>query len=180
MIIARVRRQRLAVHPTRRILAESIRWYRDNILLRGFRDISLNHRFVLVTLLDNRWQFKIKWTPSIKFQMEGQGRSTCLSASDRGLWKWTGRLGSQLAKTRSPFLGYWAFNNFLLVKIMSHTKEFEFFFGIQSELHHSKMTMFANDMASYCHENSPNNLQSKLNADLAAILHLGYMTISWH
>ena len=103
MIIARVRRQRLAVHPTRRILAESIRWYRDNILLKGFRDISLNHRFVLVTLLDNRWQFKIKWTPSIKFQMEGQGRSTCLSASDRGLWKWTGRLGSQLAKTRGAY-----------------------------------------------------------------------------
>ena len=41
--------------------------------------------------------------------------------------------------------------------------------GIQSELQHSKMTMFADDMAFYCHENSPTNLQSKLNADLAAI-----------
>ena len=40
--------------------------------------------------------------------------------------------------------------------------------GIQSELQHSKMTMFADDMAFYCHENSPTNLQSKLNADLAA------------
>ena len=38
--------------------------------------------------------------------------------------------------------------------------------GIQSELQHSKMTMFAGDMAFYCHENSPTNLQSKLNADL--------------
>ena len=64
---------------------------------------------------------------------------------------------------------------------MSHTKEFEFFFGIQSEVHHSKMTMFANDMASYCHENSPNNLQSKLNADLAAItswLHDNKLTLN--
>ena len=41
--------------------------------------------------------------------------------------------------------------------------------GIQSELQHSKMTMFADDMAFYCHGNSPINLQSKLNADLAAI-----------
>ena len=42
--------------------------------------------------------------------------------------------------------------------------------GIQSELQHSKMTMFADDMAFYCHdENSPINLQSKLNTDLAAI-----------
>ena len=41
--------------------------------------------------------------------------------------------------------------------------------GIQSELQHSKMTMFADDMVFYCHENSPTNLQSKLNADLAAI-----------
>ena len=40
--------------------------------------------------------------------------------------------------------------------------------GIQSELQHSKMTMFADDMVFYCHENSPTNLQSKLNADLAA------------
>ena len=40
--------------------------------------------------------------------------------------------------------------------------------GIQFELQHSKMTMFADDMAFYCHENSPTNLQSKLNADLAA------------
>ena len=30
------------------------------------------------------------------------------------------------------------------------------------------MTMVADDMAFYCHENSPTNLQSKLNADLAA------------
>ena len=49
--------------------------------------------------------------------------------------------------------------------------------GIQSELQHSKMTMFADDMAFYCHENSPTNLQSKLNADWQ-LLHLGYMTIS--
>ena len=41
--------------------------------------------------------------------------------------------------------------------------------GIQFELQHSKMTMLADDMAFYCHENSPTNLQSKLNADLAAI-----------
>ena len=34
--------------------------------------------------------------------------------------------------------------------------------GIQSELQHSKMTMFADDMVFYCHENSPTNLQSKL------------------
>ena len=31
------------------------------------------------------------------------------------------------------------------------------------------MTMFADDMEFYCHKNSPTNLQSKLNADLAAI-----------
>ena len=31
------------------------------------------------------------------------------------------------------------------------------------------MTMFADDMAFYCHENSPTHLQSKLNTDLAAI-----------
>ena len=31
------------------------------------------------------------------------------------------------------------------------------------------MTMFADDKALYCHEDSPTNLQSKLNADLAAI-----------
>ena len=41
--------------------------------------------------------------------------------------------------------------------------------GIQFELQHSKMTMLADDMAFYCHENSPTNLQSKLNADLAAV-----------
>ena len=41
--------------------------------------------------------------------------------------------------------------------------------GIQSELQHSKITMFADYMAFYCHENSPTDLQSKLNADLAAI-----------
>ena len=40
--------------------------------------------------------------------------------------------------------------------------------GIQFELQHSKMTMLADDMAFYCHENSPTNLQSKLNADLVA------------
>ena len=34
--------------------------------------------------------------------------------------------------------------------------------AIQSELQHSKMTMFADNMAFYCHENSPTNLQSKL------------------
>ena len=53
--------------------------------------------------------------------------------------------------------------------------------GIQSELQHSKMTMFADDMAFYCHENSPTNLQSKLNADLAAItswLHDNKLTIN--
>ena len=41
--------------------------------------------------------------------------------------------------------------------------------GIQSVLQHSKMTMFADYMAFYCHESCPNDLQSKLNADLAAI-----------
>ena len=41
--------------------------------------------------------------------------------------------------------------------------------GIQSVLNHSKMTMFADDMAFYCHDNSSTNIQSKLNADLAAI-----------
>ena len=53
--------------------------------------------------------------------------------------------------------------------------------GIQSELQHSKMTMSADDMAFYCHENSPSNLQSKLNADLAAItswLHDNKLTIN--
>ena len=53
--------------------------------------------------------------------------------------------------------------------------------GIQSELQHSKMTMFADDMAFYCHENSPSNLQSKLNADLAAItswLHDNKLTLN--
>ena len=33
--------------------------------------------------------------------------------------------------------------------------------GIQSELQHSKMTMFADDMVFYGDENSPTNLQSK-------------------
>ena len=32
------------------------------------------------------------------------------------------------------------------------------------------MTMFADDMAFYCHENFPTNMQSNLNADLAAII----------
>ena len=53
--------------------------------------------------------------------------------------------------------------------------------GIQSVLQHSKMTMFADDMAFYCHENSPTNLQSKLNADLAAItswLHDNKLTLN--
>ena len=52
---------------------------------------------------------------------------------------------------------------------------------IQSELQHSKMTMFTDDMAFYCHENSPINLQSKLNADLAAItswLHDNKLTLN--
>ena len=45
----------------------------------------------------------------------------------------------------------------------------------------SKMTMFADDMVFYCHENSPTNLQSKLNADLAAItswLHDNKLTLN--
>ena len=53
--------------------------------------------------------------------------------------------------------------------------------GVQSELQHSKMTMFADDMAFYCRENSPTNLQSKLNADLAAItswLHNNKLTLN--
>ena len=53
--------------------------------------------------------------------------------------------------------------------------------GIQFELQHSKMTMLADDMAFYCHENSPTNLQSKLNADLAAItfwLHDNELTLN--
>ena len=53
--------------------------------------------------------------------------------------------------------------------------------GIQSELQHSKMTMFADDMAFYCHESSPTNLQSKLNADLATItswLHDNKLTLN--
>ena len=41
--------------------------------------------------------------------------------------------------------------------------------GIQSELQHSKMTMFADDMVFYCYENSPTNLQSTLKAFLATI-----------
>ena len=31
--------------------------------------------------------------------------------------------------------------------------------GIQSVPKHSRMTMFADDMAFYCHENSPTDLQ---------------------
>ena len=53
--------------------------------------------------------------------------------------------------------------------------------GVQSELQHSKMTLFADDMVFYCHENSPTNLQSKLNADLAAItswLHDNKLTLN--
>ena len=53
--------------------------------------------------------------------------------------------------------------------------------GIQSELQHSKMTLFADGMAFYCHENLPTNLQSKLNADLAAItswLHDNKLTLN--
>ena len=53
--------------------------------------------------------------------------------------------------------------------------------GVQSELRHSKMTMFADDMAFYCRENSPTNLQSKFNADLAAItswLHNNKLTLN--
>ena len=53
--------------------------------------------------------------------------------------------------------------------------------GIQSVLKHSRMTMFAEDMAFYCHENSPTDLQLKLNADLAAItswLHDNKLTLN--
>ena len=53
--------------------------------------------------------------------------------------------------------------------------------SIQSELQHSKMTMFADDIVFYCHENSPTNLQSNLNADLAAItswLHDNKLTLN--
>ena len=53
--------------------------------------------------------------------------------------------------------------------------------GIQSVLKHSRMTMFADDMAFYCHENSPTDLQLKLNADLAAItswLHDNKLTLN--
>ena len=45
--------------------------------------------------------------------------------------------------------------------------------GIQSELQHSKTTMFADDMAFYCHENSPSNLQFKLNADFSQFMQEG-------
>jgi len=41
--------------------------------------------------------------------------------------------------------------------------------------------MFADDMAFYCHENSPTDLQLKLNADLAAItswLHYSKLTLN--
>ena len=53
--------------------------------------------------------------------------------------------------------------------------------GIQSVLKHSRMTMFADDMAFYCHENSPTDLQLKLNVDLAAItswLHDNKLTLN--
>ena len=53
--------------------------------------------------------------------------------------------------------------------------------GIQFEVQHSKMTMFADNMAFYFHENSLTNLQSKLNADLAAItssLHDNKLTLN--
>ena len=53
--------------------------------------------------------------------------------------------------------------------------------GIQSELRHSKMMMFADDMAFYCHENSPTNLPSKFKADLTAItswLHDNKLTLN--
>ena len=49
--------------------------------------------------------------------------------------------------------------------------------GIQSELQHSKMTMFANDMAFYCHENSPTICNRSL-MQTWQLLHLGCMTIS--
>ena len=52
---------------------------------------------------------------------------------------------------------------------------------IQSELQHSKMRIFADNMAFYCHENSPTNLQSKLITDLAAItswLHDNKLTLN--
>ena len=51
--------------------------------------------------------------------------------------------------------------------------------GIQSELQHSKMTMFADDMAFYCHENLPSNLQSKLNADFSQFMQEGSMCQQW-
>ncbi|CAB3981851.1 Hypothetical predicted protein [Paramuricea clavata] len=41
--------------------------------------------------------------------------------------------------------------------------------GVQSVLKHSKMTIFADDMAFYCPESSATDLQSKLNLDLKAI-----------
>ena len=53
--------------------------------------------------------------------------------------------------------------------------------GIQSVPKHSRMTMFADDMAFYCHENSPTDLQLKLNVDLAAItswLHDNQLTLN--
>ena len=50
--------------------------------------------------------------------------------------------------------------------------------GIQSELQHSKMTMFADDTVFYCHENSLTNLQPKLIMQTWQLVHLGYMTIS--
>jgi len=52
---------------------------------------------------------------------------------------------------------------------------------IQSVLQNAKMTMFADDKALYCHEDSLTNLQSKLNADLAAItswLHNNKLTLN--
>ena len=43
------------------------------------------------------------------------------------------------------------------------------------------MTMFADDKALYCHEDSPTNFQSKLNPDLSAItswLHNNKLTLN--
>ena len=42
--------------------------------------------------------------------------------------------------------------------------------GIQSVLRHSKMTMFADDMAFHCPESSASDLQTKLDTDLTAIV----------
>ena len=42
--------------------------------------------------------------------------------------------------------------------------------GIQSVLRHSKITMFADDMAFHCPESSASDLQTKLDTDLTAIV----------